>query len=325
LIATFCRHGTQLESCPICHVSVENARREGGQRRAPGRGTQKDPTRAKRARAPIAGRGGRLTIRHETRAADDGFRSALAPGLRSSADAERLADALARSSARLASLAADPPGLYAEVASEADAEEASWLALLIVLVGPLEGVEDPFAAIAELRTRWSSGLLPDLADAQRGPRSSLDPGRAADTLLAYRRWAERAGSQAAGFSAEASWSETQRFERVFERLALPAFDRRARFDLLVTLGALGRYPLRAASLLLVEDDAVNRAAKRVFGIGDRLTLERRSRELAAACDLQIAAFDLALENWAAHGQLELGVRTAPDPDARERTRAALGL
>jgi hypothetical protein len=226
---------------------------------------------------------------------------------------------------RLERLAADPPGLYAEVASEADLEEASWLALLIVLIGPLEQTDESFAAIERVRTSWSSGELPDLAGAQLGPRSSFDEARGEQTLAAYRRWAERSGSQAAAFTDEPHWSDAQRFERVFERLALPAFDRRARFDLLTTLGSVGRYPLRSASLLLVEDDAVNRAAKRVFGIGDRLTLERRARELAAACAVPVAALDLALENWAAQEQLELGVAAASDDDALGHARGALEL
>jgi hypothetical protein len=95
--------------------------------------------------------------------------------------------------------------------------------------------------------------------------------------------------------------------------------------LLVTLGVLGRYPLRAASLLLSEDDAVSRAAKRVFGIGDRLTLERRVRELAEASAVPLAAFDLALENWAAIERISLGVPAARDDAALERVRQTLGL
>jgi hypothetical protein len=222
-------------------------------------------------------------------------------------------------------LASDPPGLYAEVAGEPDIEEASWLALLIVYLGTLDDADDPFVTIRELRTSWSSGELPDIAGAQLGRRSSAVAVRGDEMLLAYRRWVERAGSQAAAFLADPSWTETQRFERVFERLALPAFDRRARFDLLVTLGVLGRYPLRAASLLLSEDDAVSRAAKRVFGIGDRLTLERRVRELAEASAVPLAAFDLALENWAAIERISLGVPAARDDAALERVRQTLGL
>jgi hypothetical protein len=270
-------------------------------------------------------RGGRLTIRHETRAADDGFRTPAAPGLRSSADAQRLAEELAYASARIATLAQAPPGLYAEVASEPDLEEASWLALLIAYVGPLEPPDDPFATLRDVRTSWHSGELPNLAGAKLGPRSPHDEARGERTLIAYRRWAERAGSQAGAIVADPSWSETQRFERAFERLSLPGLDRRARYDLLVTIGALGRYQLSAPSLLVSEDDAVSRAAKRVFGIGDRLVLERRVAELADAATVPIAAFDLALENWAAPEPITLGVQRVLDQAALERARAALGV
>ena len=41
-----------------------------------------------------------------------------------------------------------------------------------------------------------------------------------------------------------TWTAEQRFTRIYERLALPGLHRRARYDLLVMLGALGRYPLR---------------------------------------------------------------------------------
>lgn len=266
-----------------------------------------------------------MTIRHETRSADDGFRTPAAPGLRSSADAQRLAEELAHASARLTALAEEPPGLYAQVASEPDLEEASWLALLIAYVGPLESPDDPFATLSAVRTSWRSGELPDLAAAALGPRSAHNQARGDATLIAYRRWAERAGSQAAAIVADRSWSETQRFERAFGRLSLPGLDRRARYDLLVTLGALGRYELRAPSLLLSEDDAVSRAAKRVFGIGDRLVLQRRVSELAETSAVPVAAFDLALENWAAPEPITLGVPRVQDQAALERARAALGV
>ena len=72
-------------------------------------------------------------------------------------------------------------------------------------------------------------------------------------------------------------------------------------------------------------DPVTRAAKRVFGIGDRLTLERRARELAEASEIEIAAFDLALENWGAHPELKLGVNGALEDGSLQRVRGALGL
>ena len=321
---TFCRHGTLIESCPICRASVEQAQR-GTSGQAERKGRTRDSASASRPRAPAGVRGGRLTIRHETRAADDGFRTPAAPGLRSNADAQRLAEELAYASARIATLAQAPPGLYAEVASEPDLEEASWLALLIAYVGPLEPPDDPFATLRDVRTSWHSGELPNLAGAKLGPRSPHDEARGERTLIAYRRWAERAGSQAGAIVGDPSWSETQRFERAFERLSLPGLDRRARYDLLVTIGALGRYQLSAPSLLVSEDDAVSRAAKRVFGIGDRLVLERRVAELADAAAVPIAAFDLALENWAAPEPITLGVPRVLDQAAFERTRAALGV
>ena len=321
---TFCRHGTLTESCPICRASVEQAQR-GTSGQAERKGRTRDSASASRPRAPAGVRGGRLTIRHETRAADDGFRTPAAPGLRSNADAQRLAEELAYASARIATLAQAPPGLYAEVASEPDLEEASWLALLIAYVGPLEPPDDPFATLRDVRTSWHSGELPNLAGAKLGPRSPHDEARGERTLIAYRRWAERAGSQAGAIVGDPSWSETQRFERAFERLSLPGLDRRARYDLLVTIGALGRYQLSAPSLLVSEDDAVSRAAKRVFGIGDRLVLERRVAELADAATVPIAAFDLALENWAAPEPITLGVQRVLDQAALERARAALGV
>ena len=283
----FCRHGTLTERCPICHASVEAAARE----------VSPQPRRSgTRTRSATHGSGSaRLTIRHEARADDDGFRSPLAPGLRSTQDARRLAEEIAFAAARVHALAIEPPGLYAELAALGDPEQASWLGLLIAYLGPLEG-EQPFAAIEAVRTPW--GELPDLTGAQVGPRGAHDPRRGDETLIAYVRFVERAHSQQLAFTADPSFSAEQRFARVYERLALPGLHRRARYDLLVTLGRLGRYPLAAPGLLLTEEDPVTLAAKRVFGIGDRLTLERRARELAAAAGVPVEALDLALENWA---------------------------
>jgi hypothetical protein len=320
-VPKFCRHGTAIESCPICRPSLESAQRAAAARA--GRPTARQrASAAPRKRTPGRQSSG-LVIRHERRAQDDGYRSALAPGLRSSADAERLADEIAQAMGRVAALASDPPGLYAEIAHEPDIEEASWLAFLVAYLCPLEASEDPFAAVRLVRTAWSDRELPRLEGARLGPRTAHDPARSEDTLIAYRRWAGRAGSQAAAFTADPGWTPAQRFERVFERLALPGLHRRARYDLLVTLGALGRYPLSAPSLLLSEDDTVSRAAKRVFGIGDRLTLERRARALAQAAQITIAALDLALDSWASETRISLGSDVC-DEDAHTHTLAALG-
>jgi hypothetical protein len=193
---------------------------------------------------------------------------------------------------------------------------------LIAYLGLLEDGGDPFATVRDARTTWASGELRLPGDVALGARGAHDGARGDRTALAYRRWAQRAGSQAAAFTADPSWTAEQRFERVFERLALPGLHRRARYELLVSLGALGRYPLAAPSLLLSEDDSVSRAAKRVFGIGDRLTLERRAGELAASIDVPVQALDLALENWAADTRVSVGV-DARDEDVLARGLAAL--
>ncbi len=107
------------------------------------------------------------------------------------------------------------------------------------------------------------GELPDLDGVPLGPRSSHDPARGSETLLAYRQWVARGGranvpaqatpvegTQAAAFTGDPAWSPERRFERVFERLALPGFARMGRYELLVTLGRLGLYELTPDSLQL---------------------------------------------------------------------------
>jgi hypothetical protein len=311
-VSKLCRHGTLTERCPICHASVEAAARTPAprQRRSPA---------DTRPRSQISSRGG-LVVRREARSDDDGYRSPLAPGLRSTQDAQRLAGEIAFAAGRLAGLAADPHGLYARVADEADIEQATWLALLIAYLGPLQG-EQPFAAIEAARTPW--GELPTLDDVQPGPRGAHDRGHDGQMLGAYMRFVERAGSQEQAFTADSSWTPEQRFTRVYERLALPGLHRRARFDLLVTLGRLGRYELTAPGLLLTEDDAVTLAAKRIFAIGDRLTLERRAGELAAAAGVPVEALDLALENWARAERITQGFSDEADQLALAGVLSAL--
>ena len=218
------------------------------------------------------------------RAADDGYRNGLVPGLRATADAERLAAALAAAAARL-----EPPGPYPEIAAVADLDEATWLAFLLALAGPQ--APELQAAVREARPPWASGETPDLPEPRR---------RTAD---AYRAWVQRAGSQEAAFTGEASWTPERRFARVFERLALPGFARAARFDLLTALGAAGRYDLSAGELQLAAgEDSTTEAAKRVLVSGDKLLLERRARELAEACSVPLAALDRGLAVWGTPGE-----------------------
>ena len=266
-----------------------------------------------------------VTVRHLRSAVDDGYRSPLVPGLKSSEEAQRLAEELAFSATRLRLLSEDPPGLYAEVADgRAAIEERTWLAFLIAYLGPLEG-EDPFAAIRVARTSWGAGEEPALDGVQTGPRTAHEPERGARTIEAYRAWVLRAGSQAAAFGAEPGWSADRRFARIFERLALPGMHRGARFELLVTLGRLGVYDLKAGALGIGGTDPVTLAAKRALAIGDPVMLERRAAQLSEACGVPLEALDLALYNW------EQGDRTSgglpPGSVARasdlEATRSAL--
>ena len=258
-----------------------------------------------------------VKVHRETRALDDNYRSPLVPGLRSSEDARRLAEEIGFSVGRLLSLGSEPPGLYAEVRAGQDLEQATWLGFLIAYLCPVEG-DEPFAAIAAAVTDWREAELPDLDGAALGPRSSHEPARGLSTLLAYRQWAQRAGFAGEQLQGDAGWSAERRFERIFERLSLPGFGRVGRYDLLVSLGRLGLYEMKADSLHLVGSDPATVAAKRVFGIGDRVNLERRARALADTAEAPIESLDLALANWASSGRATLGQR--PDAVGLGRTR-----
>jgi hypothetical protein len=322
-VPTFCRHGGVIERCPICRATIQSPAGASAPRtpRAKAAGRTRTPGAAK---GPSA-RGG-LRVSREARAADDGYRCLLVPGLRAESEARKLARETGFACGRLALLASAPPGLYGEAATEPDGEEAAWLMFLIVHLSPLEA-EDPFAGIRAARTSWRGGEAPVLAGVGLGPRTTVDAARSTRTLDAYRRWAQSAGSQAAALTGDPGWSPERRFERVYERLALPGFARRGRYDLLTSLGRLGTFPLRAPGLLLTEDDATGIAAKRVFAIGDRLTLERRAAALAAAADVPIEALDLALPNWAAGGpRVTLGAPAeTADAAAQARMLTALEL
>jgi hypothetical protein len=243
-----------------------------------------------------------VVTRKLARAADDGYRNPLVPGLRATADAERLAAALAAAAARL-----EPPGPYPEIATEPDLEEATWLAFLLALAGPqARELQD---AVRDARPSWASGATPEL------------PGSRARTAEAYRAWAQRAGSQAAAFRGEDYWTPERRFARVFERLALPGFTRAMRYDLLTALGAADIYPLEGDALHFAEgEDPTTLAAKRALVSGDRMLLERRARELADASELPIAAFDRGLAVWGTPGE-HVDLTADPHPGIA----AALGI
>ena len=369
---TFCRHGRFLERCPICSKTLPG---HAPARRAQGGGSP-GVARGASSRASSGSSGARsrsraegLKVRRESREGDDGYRSELVPGLRSSADAIHLAREISFAAGRLVALAADPPGLYGEaraLGAAGEIERATWLCLLIAYLSPLEE-EDPFAGIrtaldgsgaadgapeAAGATGWrvprTEAELPGLQDVPLGPRSSHDPARGSETLAAYLQWVARGGTSAAqasgpegsaapasqseAFTGDPGWTPERRFERIFERLALPGFGRMGRYELLLILGRLGLYDLRPGSLHLgtvrgsSSEDPATVAGKRVFGIGDPILLERRAKALAEAVAVPVEALDLALYNWAAPERATLAFPgESGDPGALERAESALGV
>jgi hypothetical protein len=271
-----------------------------------------------------------MRVRRLTRAADDGYSSSLVPGLRATADAEQLAEELGFATGRLAELAADPPGLYADAALATDPDEGVWLAAQIVLLGPLDEAEDPFAALRAVVVPWDGAALPSLDGFPLGSRSPFASTDAATKgLAALRAWAERQGGPAAALKGDLAWTPERRFERIYERLGTVAGLGRARYDLLNVAGALALAEVAAPSLIAGQTDDATTAAKRVFGIGDPLLLDRRAAELMTEAELPMGALDLALVNLDRPGgrpRITVGASAdVADADAWARAAGALGL
>lgn len=325
----FCRHNRLIQNCPICsreqdveprQLVSSSAPRVSEPRRPPSR----PPGRKQTSRGP---RSPGMTVRRLRSAVDDGYRSPLVPGLKSSEEADRLAEEVTFAESRLRRLAAAPPGLYAEVADAAgDLEERTWLAFLIAYLGPAED-DDPFASIRSARRPWASGEAPDLDSVSVGPRTAHESDQGTRTIEAYRAWASRSGSQAAAIQGEPNWSPERRFARIYERLALPGFHRDARFELLVSLGRLGVYELKPAALQVGGTDQVTVAAKRALGIGDTMLLERRAAQLARACGVELAALDLGFYNWERGERATVGLdgQAGPEPEVLASVSAALAV
>src|SRR4051812_3081265 len=305
-VPMFCRHNRLEANCPICSREKAAAR--------PAPGSSRPGTTARRtggtssvpaARRHGAGsRAGRLVTRKLARATDDGYHHDLVPGVKATADAERLARALAIATARL-----EFPGPYPAVAELDDPEEATWLAFLLALAG----ADRPELQDAVLEagpafggSDGTSGLGPD---AER-------------TIVAYRAWAARSGSQVAAVAGEPAWTPARRFARTFDRLALPGFTRAARFEFLLALGAAGLQELEADALhvAVAHDDATTLAAQRALNSGDAVLLGRRASALAEGAGVPIGALDRGLALWDRPAPLE------PPAGARlDGIRAALRL
>lgn len=311
---TFCRHNRFVEKCPICSKAERTRPGTMGDAAGSTAGARRPaPARPERTAAGARRRSprsaGNLVVRRQARAIEDGYEEDLVPGLRASADAAALAAELAWAWGRLEELASSPSGLYADAAAEPDVEEGLWLAFQLAVLDPVDG------SLGSARVTWASGAVPEVGDVQRGPRASGDP---AKTFAAYRAWAVRVGSQAAGLAGEPGWTPQRRFDRGYERLSLGGLQREPRYEFLVVAGRLGLVDVEPGGLWLSDSHSpVVGAAKRVFGIGDPLLLARRAAELAAAAGIPIGAFDLALQNWARGGQERLrgGSAQADEPRA----------
>lgn len=354
---TFCRHNRFIERCPICSktlpgaASATGAGKRQASRGVAGASFSHGASATGRHRRLRAG-GREVRVHRENRAQEDGYENPLVPGLRSSEDAARLAEEIAFASGRLLRMHAAPPSLFNEIralAGDGELERATWLCFLTVYLSPLQG-DDPFAGVRLLQEREGdgSGVRPGgqgeggragagegagspLDGVPLGPRTSHDPARGSETVHAYRQWALHAGSQVQGLVGEESWSPQRRFERAFERLALPGFGRMGRYELLVTLGRLGLYDMQADSLHLAVgrsglEDPTTLAAKRVLAVGDPIYLERRASAFARELDVPIDTLDLAFANWGSGERATLGFKSdVTDRHALERVREAFDL
>src|SRR3954463_13534155 len=139
----FCRHNRLTSKCPICSRELdENLRAQ-----APAR------PRATSARSGSSSRPGRtsssrprgVVTRKLAPPPAAGSRTPLAPGLRATADARRLAIALTDAAERL-----EPPGPWEDVATEPDLETATFTAFLHALgEGDHQRTIEPYRAWAQ--------------------------------------------------------------------------------------------------------------------------------------------------------------------------------
>ncbi len=308
---TFCRHNRLLQNCTICAREQNFEARPVVSSAAPKASEPRERTppvageRAARTREPRTQRsagGNAVRVRRLVRGIEDGFRSPLVPGLKSSEDAERLADEIAFATWRLTIMEQvgagesipDAPPSWSEIATSGDLERSTQSAFRHVLDGP-------------------RGL-------KSGNRDSVVDG--------FEAWGARSSSFAESFQGEASWTPERRFERIFERLGgVRGLDRDTRYELLTLLGRLGVYELRPGKLFLSGENEATWAAKRALGIGDPLLLERRAADLAAVCEAPIESLDLALHNWGSGVRVTDGLPEDAQGDelVLEHARSALGL
>lgn len=275
------------------------------------------------------------------RAADDGFTSALLPGVRSSQTALQLARELTAAEARLSVYGTADAGAWTTVTDLAGEPHRAFVAALVVAVaspdGPAGSASTAAAALAALQSADPSlTALDAIADApelaqvlEAGPRGPRAHDASAAALAVPAQLAQRSGgSLEAALAGEAGWTSERRFARLLDRLALRGLPRAVRYDLLVGLGRSGVLPIRAEALHLGADQVTD-AAKRIFAVAETALLERRAAALVDATGVTFDALELALWNLAgadagaggaaarwstAKPATDLGLAGAPDDD-----------
>lgn len=338
---TFCRHGRFEASCAICRQEQAKAAPKAVTPRAKGTTARRPSGSETRAAGTGTPRKRGVVTGKLERPADDGFRSELLPGVRSTADALRLAEELTAAEARLSSYGTEAAGPWALVADLAGEPHKAFAAALVVAVASPDTSADSVAtAAAALAAVQAADATLDSLDAiggateaqsilSAGPRGPRAHDAAAIALAVPAQLAHRSGgSLEAALAGEQAWSAERRFARLLDRLALRGLPRAVRFDLLVALGRSGALPVRADALHLGADQVTD-AAKRLFAVADTALLERRAAALVDATGVSFDALELALWNvagvdagaggaaarWStAKPGTDLGLPGAPDAD-----------
>ncbi len=158
------------------------------------------------------------------RAADDGFTSALLPGVRSSQTALQLARELTAAEARLSVYGTADAGAWTTVTDLAGEPHRAFVAALVVAVaspdGPAGSASTAAAALAALQSADPSlTALDAIADAtelaqvlEAGPRGPRAHDASAAALAVPAQLAQRSGgSLEAALAGEAGWTSERRF------------------------------------------------------------------------------------------------------------------
>ncbi len=136
----FCRHNRPTANCPICSRELEAELRS----KAPKKARKSSSTGTSKRRTTTSGRPSAsaqstkprrrtsgVVTKRVARAADDGYRNPLIPGVKATIEAQYLALTIVDASKRL-----EYPGPHPAVAEQDDRSQAVWLAFLLALVGP---------------------------------------------------------------------------------------------------------------------------------------------------------------------------------------------